>query len=65
MNEDIDALHLSRLDGNESQTQTIVTGLTAISILRLRNAHSIYLGAGATLAAVVGELGVCSLYRDG
>ncbi|KAK9897274.1 PAP2-domain-containing protein [Cystobasidium minutum MCA 4210] len=38
------------------ETQTIVTGLTALSILRLRNAHSIYIGGGATLAAVVAKI---------
>ena len=39
------------------QTQTIVTLATALSILHLRNLHSVYIGAGATVAAVVGECG--------
>ena len=42
------------------QTQTIVTLMTAFSILHLRNAHSVYLGAGATLAAVVGASSLIS-----
>lgn len=43
-----------RSEARPLQTQLIVTSLTAISIIHLRNVHSVYIGAGATLAAVVG-----------
>lgn len=45
------------------QTQTVVTTATAIAILHLRNAHSVYIGAGATVAAFVGEPAAPFLFR--
>lgn len=48
------SLHHALTDKAPSQTQTVVTLATAFSILHLRNLHSVYLGAGATLAALTG-----------
>ena len=37
-----------------ANTQSIVTTLTALAILRIRTAHSLYFGAGTLVAAFSG-----------
>lgn len=39
-----------------ANTQSVVTILTALAIIRIRTAHSLYFGAGTLVAAFSGEL---------